>query len=278
MKKAAIPTSQSSSHRAFALAPSPAKVLPSVTCVHPTVVFSVSAVPKPQPEQLDRPQVPSSEPSMAASSEQNPVAMSLAEAVACNNIDVVKALIKEGVDLRPTHWYDTPVLVSAAAQGFVEIVQLLIAARANVNSGYESLPLISAAEQGHLNIVRLLLAAGAYLNTQDASGCTALMVAAATGQLAVVRFLVASGAQFTATNVGETALSLAEKGGHQSVYAFLHSKMMSAGVLQQYVMVESLSGRTASSPALAPLSAMDEMIASGVQELNELLSSTCGWH
>ena len=275
MKKAALSTSQSFQHRAsapraFALTPSVDKALTSAASSSTTLVRSTVAVsapapsaisPKPEPPQLNWPRKQVSPP-MTADPDKDLTDISLVDAVAGNNIDAVKALIKADVDLRPANWYDTPVLVTAAAQGYAEIVQLLVSARANVNNGYESLPLGSAAERGHLGIVRLLLSAGAYLNAEDVNGRTALMAAAAAGQLAVVRFLVEKGALVTSTDADETALSLAAKGGHQAVYAFLHQKITPVVAPQPPVV-----------PQQRPMSVMAELIDSGAKALSELLSA-----
>jgi len=285
VKNATLTTSQSLQHRAFALTPfvqnalspiKPARAVASTAVITDTVstdtvstgtvsAGTVSTEPTAELSQLVLPQAKPAKSSATADADQASVAMSLAAAVVSNNIDAVRALIKEGADLRPLNWYDRPVLVTAAAQGRIEIVQLLIAARANVNNGYESLPLASAAAQGHLKVVRLLLAAGAHLNAQNSNGYTALIAAAAAGHLDVVRFLVESGARLTATNSGDTALSLAAKKGHQSVYAFLHHKVTPA-VAPQPLVVPQL--------VVKNMSVMDEMIASGAKELNELISNS----
>ncbi len=202
---------------------------------------------------------------MSADFDKDLAATPLAIAVANNDADTVKALIKAGTDLRPVNWYDTPVLVTAAEHGSVEIVQLLIAARANVNNGYEQLPLCAAAAHGHLKVVRLLLEAGAYLEAQDGHRRTALMAAAAAGHLAVVRFLVENGAQLTPVGAGESALSLAAKGGHQSTYVFLKGEMTLA--------TAAAVPEAPTQPPQTAASAMDEMITSAAEELNELLTN-----
>ena len=149
----------------------------------------------------------------------------LAKAVARNDISTVKALIKNEADLRPANWYDTPVLVTAAQQGFFEIVQLLVSARANVNTGYDRLPLHSAAENGHLSVIHYLLSAGAYPEAQDSRGYTALVAAAATGQLAIVQCLLSHIRRASSTEI-EQAMSLAAQGRHQAVCAYLQSMFL----------------------------------------------------
>ncbi|MEM9091100.1 MAG: ankyrin repeat domain-containing protein [Cyanobacteria bacterium P01_F01_bin.53] len=135
----------------------------------------------------------------------------------------VKDLLKAGADFRPATWYDTPVLVTAAEKGHVEIVQILINAGANVNTGYERLALHVAAEHGHLNTAQLLLNSGAYIHSTEEGGRTALIAAASAGQLALVQLLVTKGANLNAVSRGETAIMVAAKNGHRAVYEFLYS-------------------------------------------------------
>lgn len=144
-------------------------------------------------------------------------------AVRQNDLSRVKALLKAGVDFRPAAWYDTPVLVIAAEKGHIEIVQTLINAGANVNTGYERLPLHVAAEHGHLTTAQLLLNSGAYIHSAEEGGRTALIAAASTGQLPLVQLLVTKGANLNAVSQGETAIMVAAKNGHRAVYEFLYS-------------------------------------------------------
>lgn len=147
----------------------------------------------------------------------------LATAVSRNDLEAVRALIEARVDLRPTNWYDTPALVTAAQHDLLEMVQLLVAAGAQVNNGYERLPLHCAAENGNLEMVRFLLESGAYLEGREIGDRTALMVAASAGQLSIVELLTRQGASLKAINITkETALMLAAKGKHQQVYDYLN--------------------------------------------------------
>lgn len=146
----------------------------------------------------------------------------LEAAVHRNDVSEVQRLLKSGVSFRPANWYDTPVLVTAAEQGYSKIVQMLISAGANVNNGCDRLPLHVAAEHGHIEVVLRLLNSDAYIQATESDGRTALMAAAATGQLEIVQVLIAKGANANATCQGETALMLAAKNKHDAVCEFLY--------------------------------------------------------
>ncbi len=109
-------------------------------------------------------------------------------AVCHNDIDEVERLLNTGVSFRPANWYDTPVLVTAAKYGYSEVVQVLIDAGANVNSGCDRLPLHIASECGHVEVVLRLLNSDAYIQATEDGGRTALM-AAKNGHEAVCKVL-----------------------------------------------------------------------------------------
>ena len=138
-------------------------------------------------------------------------------------------MLKAGVDCRPRHWYDTPLLVIAAQKGYGDIAQSLIDAGANVHIGYSQLPLHAAAANGHLDVVQRLLNSGAYIHAETEGGRTALMEAADGGHFLVTELLLARGANINASCRGETALMLAARGRHRAVYELLYPLVPPAG-------------------------------------------------
>ena len=69
-----------------------------------------------------------------------------------------------------------------------------------------------ACANGHVDIVRLLLEARADVNAKDVEGTTALMLASGLGYAEVVTLLVQAGADLNAQDsLGRTALNLAQK-------------------------------------------------------------------
>ena len=104
---------------------------------------------------------------------------------------------------RPRPHENTLPLTAAAARGFLDLVKLLLAARADVNAESrdetntrKQSPLAAAAEEGHLKVVNLLLEARPDMN-QDAHG-TALALAIKKGHKDVAQNLLHAGASVNA--------------------------------------------------------------------------------
>ena len=107
---------------------------------------------------------------------------------------------------------ETP-LKSACSRGHIEIVRLLLTARAATENGSRAASvqsetaLLIAAGKGFAEIVQLLLLASADVDWESWLGTTALLVAAEAGHTSVVRFLLADQADASmADSDGDTAL------------------------------------------------------------------------
>jgi hypothetical protein len=120
----------------------------------------------------------------------------LREAVDRGKAGVVKLLLEHGADRNAKDSYGQSLVMTAASNHHVEVLDALIAAGADVNAAnqYRITPLAVAAEQGHLDIVERLLAAGAKVNARDTAGGTALSVAILRGYEPIVAALLAAGA------------------------------------------------------------------------------------
>ncbi|RDW66551.1 hypothetical protein BP6252_10186 [Coleophoma cylindrospora] len=148
------------------------------------------------------------------------------------NMKVIKATIKAGVspDIRSGE-FDRTALQTAAFRDNIELVQLLLAAGADVNAPAAQeegrTALQAAAEGGYFELVQLLLAAvqlllaaGADVNAPAAQGegRTALQAAAKGGHFEVVQILLATSADVNALppefRFGKTALQAAAARGH----------------------------------------------------------------
>jgi len=136
-------------------------------------------------------------------------------AMSSNHGEIVQLLVSKGADISPLHFalymkdeakarslieggadvnrrtpYGTTPLDRAVGAGFKDIVVLLIAKGANVNTkdNWDWTPLHSAV-YGHKDIVELLIAKGADVNARDAEGRTPLSYAKEEGHTEIVELL-----------------------------------------------------------------------------------------
>ncbi|KAJ5928123.1 hypothetical protein N7466_007079 [Penicillium verhagenii] len=122
------------------------------------------------------------------------------------------------------------VLQAAAGGGYLEVVNRLIKAKADIHEApakkYGRTALQAAAEGGHLQVVNILLQQNADVNAAPAKeyGRTALQAAAGGGYLEVVNRLIKAKADIheaPAKKYGRTALQAAAEGGHLQVVNIL---------------------------------------------------------
>ncbi len=145
----------------------------------------------------------------------------LIEAAKTQDLDAVRSLLAEGVDVNARQADEATALHWAAHWEHQAMVDLLLRAGADVNAANDlaTTPLIMASASGNGAIVEALLAAGADANTARASGETALMLAARTGSLLSVSALLAAGADVNATEStrGQSALMWAAANAHPDI-------------------------------------------------------------
>ena len=149
----------------------------------------------------------------------------LVTAAAQQDRAMVRALLKQRVNVNVARADGATALLYAAHWNDPEIVELLLRAGANPNAADDHgvTPLARACENISITVVETLLKAGANPNAAHSSGLTPLMIAARTGSPQVVRTLVAGGADVNAATVDtrNTALMWAIAGRHAEIVRLL---------------------------------------------------------
>jgi ankyrin repeat protein len=145
----------------------------------------------------------------------------LAEAAKNRDVEAVRSLLGQRVDVNAPGSEGTPALHWAVRIDDMEIARLLLTAGADATlvNRYGLAPLPIAASNGSASMIRLLLDAGADPNVTDAAGETALMTAASIGSLDAVTLLLDRGATIDAIEPAfdQTALFFAVRGNHPVV-------------------------------------------------------------
>ncbi len=106
-------------------------------------------------------------------------------------------------DANPAGMDKTSILIEAADEGHLEIVEDMVNSGADVNraNGEGITPLMAAADEGHLNVATYLVEQGADVDQrQSANGPTALIYAADEGHEEIVSYLIAQGADLSVTH------------------------------------------------------------------------------
>jgi ankyrin repeat protein len=145
----------------------------------------------------------------------------LITATKANNVALVRELISRGGNVNAKDALQDSAFLYAGAEGFNEVLQLALAAGADVASTnrYGGTALIPASEHGHVETVRILLAAGMPVNHVNNLGWTAMQEAILLSnggprQQDVVQQLLDAGADPDIRDPeGRTALENAERLG-----------------------------------------------------------------
>lgn len=158
----------------------------------------------------------------------------LHNACVLNDVDRVKEILKNKPELVDTtdNRFRKP-LHYAAQRGYVEVMEILLSYKADVNAKVMErspdgilgwTPLHLAAERGRVAAVELLLAKGADIEAKDCWGRTPLFLASAEGQLQVMQVLVKNKADVNVRDKnGKTPLMRAIEAEKRDVIEFLRS-------------------------------------------------------
>jgi ankyrin repeat protein len=118
-------------------------------------------------------------------------------AAANDDLELVRALIKAGANVKLKSQLGTSALTEASIIGSAPIVEALLKAGADPNFRNQDgeTPLMAAARSGKVDAAKALLAAGADINAKESwGGQSAIMWAAAQGQADMVKFLASKDA------------------------------------------------------------------------------------
>jgi ankyrin repeat protein len=145
-------------------------------------------------------------------------------AVLDGNHALVQELISEGADIERGDDYASTPLISATYKGHVEMVKLLLEKGAKINGTGRNgwCAIMEAAATNDVELFWILLKAGADLRFRDDDGWTVLMWACDKGSKEIVGILLRLNVQLDQLSEGgDTALDLAERGGHPFVIKML---------------------------------------------------------
>jgi ankyrin repeat protein len=147
------------------------------------------------------------------------------DAAKSQNHSALRALLKQGVDVRVAEPDGTTALHWAAYLDDGDAVDLLVRADADVNAKNDlgATPLWLAATEGRAPMIDRLLRAGADPNAALRLGETPVMTASRSGNVEAVKLLIARGADVNAKerSRGQTALMWAVAQGHPQVVRVL---------------------------------------------------------
>ena len=125
-------------------------------------------------------------------------------AAANDDLELVRALIKAGANVKLKNQFGTSALTEAAIIGSAPVIDALLKAGADPNTRNPEgeTPLMAVARSGHVDAARRLLEADADVNAKENwGGQSALMWAAAQSQAEMVKFLASKGADVNARGV-----------------------------------------------------------------------------
>lgn len=142
------------------------------------------------------------------------------KAASDGELRTVEIVLKSAIDINKSHLGLTPLLVSVK-NGHAAVVEVLINAGCDVNQSefitLES-PVFIASAIGRLDILELLIAAKANLNAPNKDELTPLFIAALNGYFSIFNALISAGANFQYVNsIGMTMLQCAHIGKSKAI-------------------------------------------------------------
>ncbi len=152
--------------------------------------------------------------------------MTVFDAIENGDLRSLRKLMRSGIDLEQVDEDSGAAPLALAAEcGHVDVVKVLLRAGVDPDWGGATTPLEAAALEGHVDVADILIRAQADVNRPVADGFTPLITAASTGNLEMVRMLLKAGANpLVLDDEGKSALALAKKNKHQDVVKELEDR------------------------------------------------------
>ena len=145
---------------------------------------------------------------------------SLHSAAEEGNIDVVRSLLEQGIEINGRNASNQTPLDRAASKGNLDVVRFLVKRGAEVDSCDKKgwTPLHQAARFGHLEVSRLLVDHGANVNARMQIHWTPIHLSSSNGHFEVVKLLLEHGADVHALNGdGQTPYQASLTWGHGKI-------------------------------------------------------------
>ncbi|KAI9863931.1 MAG: hypothetical protein M1824_005969 [Vezdaea acicularis] len=211
------------------------------------------------------------------------MSVELLKALETGNEQMVRRLLKKGVDANAQGGHYGNALQIASIEGHHEAVQLLLENGAEINAqgGHYGNALQAASSRGHDQLVRLLLEKGAEINAEGGYYGSALQAASFGGRLKTVQLLLNKGADVNAQggHCGN-ALQAASHWGHCEVIRLLLEKgadiNAQGGHYGNALQAASFKGQRSAVQLLLEKGA--DIDAQGVHHGNALEAASVGGH
>lgn len=138
------------------------------------------------------------------------------------NLDLVDALLKKRANHMVRNSFGDTALMLAALAGHLAVVERLLDLGGSQENRDGWGPLHYAAINGHVEVAHFLIRKGVKVNSRAPNSQTALMLAAGAGNMAMVRFLIDEQADpKLADRNDKTAQQIADDKGHKQVAGYI---------------------------------------------------------
>ncbi len=161
--------------------------------------------------------------------------LALHSTILSGNIDLIKDLLKDAIDINQVDGRNNTALHIAAMKGYTEIIKLLLKKGANPNlkNNHHSAPLHFAVQLSHVDAAMILIKNGSDINVKDRYSETPLHFAVSNDNMDLTKALVEAGAKINLTNAQFfTALAVAKRNKNVEICDYLESEggIASSGV------------------------------------------------